>query len=51
MTTSQSSPASKTGEQVKSVVYAGADVVVTGNVTEESMVKDKVKELVRSIKS
>lgn len=41
----------KTGEQVKSVVDAGADVVVTGNVTEESMVKDKVKELVRSIKS
>ncbi|MDH5461369.1 MAG: geranylgeranylglyceryl/heptaprenylglyceryl phosphate synthase [Candidatus Bathyarchaeota archaeon] len=41
----------KTGEQMKSVVDAGADVVVTGNVTEESMVKDKVKELVRSIKS
>jgi len=41
----------KTGEQMKSVVDAGADVVVTGNVTEECMVKDKVKELVRSIKS
>jgi phosphoglycerol geranylgeranyltransferase len=41
----------KTGEQMKSVVNAGADVVVTGNVTEESMVKDKVKELVGSIKS
>ncbi len=41
----------KTGEQMKSVVDAGADVVVTGNVVEESMVKDKVKELVKSIKS
>jgi len=41
----------KTGEQMKSVVDAGADVVVTGNVTEGSVVKDKVRELVRSINS
>ncbi len=41
----------KTGEQVKGAVDAGADVIVTGNVTEASVVKDKVKELVKSIKS
>ena len=41
----------KTGEQVKGAVGAGADVIVTGNVTEGSAVKDKVKELVKSIKS
>lgn len=41
----------KTGGQVKEAVDAGADVIVTGNVTEESAVKDKVKELIKSIKS
>ena len=41
----------KTGEQVKDVVGAGAEVIVTGNVTEESTVKEKVKELVKNIKS
>ncbi|UCC33495.1 MAG: geranylgeranylglyceryl/heptaprenylglyceryl phosphate synthase [Candidatus Bathyarchaeota archaeon] len=40
----------RTGEQVKQVVDAGADIIVTGTVTEESVVKDKVDELVKSIK-
>jgi phosphoglycerol geranylgeranyltransferase len=39
----------RTGEQAKGAVDAGADAIVTGNVTEGSVVKDKVKELVRSI--
>jgi phosphoglycerol geranylgeranyltransferase len=39
----------RTGEQAKGAVDAGADVIVTGNVTEGSVVKDKVKELIRSI--
>ena len=41
----------KTSEQAKVAVDAGADVIVTGNVTEGYVVKDKVKELVESIKS
>lgn len=41
----------KTGEQVKGAVDAGADVIVTGTVTEESAVKGKIRELVDSIKS
>lgn len=41
----------KTGDQARRAVKAGADVIVTGNVTEESMVKTKVKELVKSIKT
>ncbi len=41
----------KTTEQVKGAVFAGADIIVTGTVTEESVVKDKVKELVKGIKS
>ena len=40
----------KTGEQVKDVVAAGADIVVTGNVLEEYGVKDKIRELVKSIR-
>ncbi|UCE43572.1 MAG: geranylgeranylglyceryl/heptaprenylglyceryl phosphate synthase [Candidatus Bathyarchaeota archaeon] len=40
----------RTGEQVKQAVGAGADIIVTGTVTEESVVKDKVDELVKSIK-
>jgi phosphoglycerol geranylgeranyltransferase len=40
----------KTGEQAKCAVDAGGDIIVTGNVTEESAVKDKVRELVRFIK-
>ena len=40
----------RTGEEAKRAVDAGADVIVTGNVTERSVVKDKVRELVKSIK-
>lgn len=40
----------KAGEQVKRAVDAGADVIVTGNATEGSLVKDRVKEFVKSIK-
>ncbi len=40
----------KTSEQVKEVVEAGADIVVTGNVLEEYGAKDKIRELVKSIK-
>ena len=40
----------RTGEQARSAVDAGADAIVTGNVTEESVVKDKVKELVKNIR-
>ena len=39
----------KTGEQVKGAVDAGADVIVTGNVTEDSVVRDKVRELVETV--
>ncbi len=39
------------GEQVKKIVRAGADVVVTGNVTEEEgTTKDKLRELVKSVR-
>lgn len=41
----------KTGEQVKEVVNAGADIVVTGTVVEECEVKDKISELVKNMKS
>jgi phosphoglycerol geranylgeranyltransferase len=40
----------KTGEQVKEVVEAGADIIVTGNVLEEYEVKDKLRELVKNMK-
>jgi len=40
----------KTSEQVKEVVAAGADIIVTGNVLEENEVKDKTRELVKSMK-
>jgi len=39
----------KTGEQVKEVVEAGADVIVTGTVVEEYKVKDKIRELVKNM--
>ncbi len=41
----------KTGEQVKEVVNAGADVIVTGTVVEEYKAKDKIGELVKTMKS
>ncbi len=40
----------KTSEQAKAVVEAGANIVVTGNVLEEYGTKDKIRELVKSIK-
>ena len=40
----------RSGEQVKEKVNAGADVIVTGNIVEESEAKDKVEELVKQVK-
>jgi phosphoglycerol geranylgeranyltransferase len=40
----------KTGEQVKEMVGAGADVIVTGTVVEECRVKDKIRELIENTK-
>ena len=40
----------KTCEQVKAAVAAGADIIVTGNVLEEYEVKDKIVELMKSLK-
>jgi phosphoglycerol geranylgeranyltransferase len=40
----------KTGEQVKEIVEAGADIIVTGTVVEECKVKNKIRELVESMK-
>jgi len=41
----------RSGEQVKKIVSAGADIVVTGNVTEEEgNMRDKLRELVKNVK-
>lgn len=40
----------RTGEQVKEIVSAGADIIVTGTVVEESKVKDKIRELVEGLR-
>jgi phosphoglycerol geranylgeranyltransferase len=40
----------KTGEQVKEIVEAGANIIVTGTVVEEGGVKGKLKELVENTK-
>jgi len=40
----------RTGRQVKEVVDAGADIIVTGNVLEERDGKEKIRELVKSMK-
>lgn len=40
----------RTGQQMKGAVDAGADIIVTGNVTEGSAVKEKVRELIKGIK-
>ena len=40
----------KTGEQVKEIVAAGADIIVTGTVVEDYRVKDKIRELVKNMK-
>lgn len=41
----------RSGEQAKEVVAAGADVVVTGNVTEEGNTKDKLRKLIKNVKT
>ncbi|MEJ2241097.1 MAG: geranylgeranylglyceryl/heptaprenylglyceryl phosphate synthase [Candidatus Bathyarchaeota archaeon] len=41
----------RTGEQVKEIVIAGANIIVTGNVLEENCGKNKITELVRNIKA
>jgi len=42
----------RNGEQVRKIVSAGADVVVTGNITEEEgNVKQKLRELVNNVKT
>ena len=42
----------RSGEQVKKIVGAGADVIVTGNITEEQgSTRDKLKELIKSVKT
>jgi len=41
----------KTGKQAKELVEAGADVIVTGTVTETSSAKPKLKELIGHIKN
>jgi phosphoglycerol geranylgeranyltransferase len=40
----------RTGEQVKEIVKAGADIVVTGTVLEEKNDQNKIKELVDNLK-
>lgn len=41
----------RTGEQVKDIAIAGANVIVTGNVLEENCGKSKITELVGNIKT
>ena len=41
----------RTGEQVKDIVKAGANIVVTGNVLEENKGKSKITELVENMKT
>jgi len=41
----------KSAEQVKEIVQAGADVVVTGTVIEEGNTSDKLRELVKAVKT
>lgn len=41
----------RSGEQVKEVVNAGADVVVTGTVTEEGNLKENLPRLIRNVRT
>jgi phosphoglycerol geranylgeranyltransferase len=41
----------RTGEQVKEIAKAGADIVVTGNVLEENSGRHKIRELVDNMKA
>jgi phosphoglycerol geranylgeranyltransferase len=40
----------RTGEQMKEIVKAGADIVVTGTVLEENKDRNKIKELIENMK-
>lgn len=40
----------KTGKQARAIAVAGADVIVTGTIVEESKVKETVNELVKNIR-
>ena len=40
----------RTSQQVKEMVRAGADIIVTGTVVEECKVREKIKELVEGIR-
>ena len=40
----------RTGEQVKEIAKAGADIIVTGNVLEENKGRHKIKELIDNMK-
>lgn len=42
----------RSGEQVRKIAGAGADVIVTGNITQErGSTRDKLKELIKSVKT
>ena len=41
----------RSGEQVKEVVNAGADVVVTGTITEEGNLKENLQRLIRNVRT
>lgn len=41
----------RTGEMVKEIVRAGANIIVTGNVLEENKGKNKIEELVKNMKT
>jgi len=40
----------RSGRHVKEIVGAGADIVVTGNIIEKDNMKDKLKDLIKSVK-
>ena len=40
----------RTGEQVKEIAKAGADIIVTGTVLEENNDRNKIRELVDNMK-
>ena len=41
----------RTGEQVKEIVKAGANIIVTGTVVEETSSRGKIRELIKSVKT
>ncbi len=40
----------KTGKQARAIAVAGADIIVTGTIVEESKVKETVNDLVKNIR-